>query len=188
MASDHEIALAFIARRQAQRSMTAAKWSHHLSLDLGWMNPGLARSFVDAAVRGGLLAPEGDQLRLLIDPQLVEVPRGFRPKADAVPTPPSGAAASSKPAPDSAPMPEPDLFLSWVTRIAAQRGLTREHVLGQVAALQESLAGLLTAEAAVLLLAKRNGADVATAAAAAEAAMLRPSRRGAAAPAPAGTR
>jgi hypothetical protein len=185
MPSDHEVALAFVARRQASRSMTAAKWSHHLSLDLGWMNPGQARSFIDAAVRGGLLAPDGEagHLRLLIDPQLIEVPRGFRPKADAVaPTAAAGPRAESG---ASAALPEPDLFLSWVTKLAAQRGTTREQVLGQVATLQESMAGLLTAEAAVLLLARRNGVDVAAAAEAAEAAMVRPSRRGAAARAPA---
>src|ERR687891_481157 len=83
MPSDHEVALAFIARRQAARVMSAARWSHILSLELGWMNPGQARAFVDAAVRAGLLAADGDQLRLVVDPHLVEVPRGFRPKADA---------------------------------------------------------------------------------------------------------
>lgn len=82
MPSDHEIALAFIARRQASRAMSAARWCHLLSLELGWMNPGQARAFVDGAVRAGILAVDGEHLRLVIDPQAVEVPRGFRPKPD----------------------------------------------------------------------------------------------------------
>src|SRR5688500_1207975 len=138
MASDHEVALAFIARRQAQRAMSAARWCHLLSLELGWMNPGQARAFVDGAVRAGLLAPDGDALRLVVDPHAVEVPRGFRPKPDA-------AASASASAPGSAAgaavPPEPDPFLAWLARLAAHTGKTREQVLGQVAQLQESMGG-----------------------------------------------
>lgn len=183
--SDVEVALAFIARRQARTAMPANRWCHLLSLELGWMNPGQARAFVERAVRAGLLAEDGADLRLVVDPTRVEVPRGFRPKPDAE------AAATAGPAkggnPDAAAPTEPDPFLGWVARIAAQRGLTREQVLGQVASLQDSMGGLLTAEAAVLLLARKNGLDVQAAAKAAADRMLRPSRAGTPAPAPAGT-
>lgn len=197
--SDHEIALAFIARRQASRAMTASRWSHFLSLEMGWMNPGQARVFVDAAVRAGLLAPDGEALRLVIDPQAVEVPRGFRPKADAPASAPSpakpspvsfasGVPVSTGPAATPPATPEADPFLAWVARLAADRRGTREQVLGQVAQLQEEMGGLLTAEAAVLLLARRSGMDVREAATAAAAAMVRPRRPGTAPPAPAGNR
>jgi hypothetical protein len=174
--SDVEIALAFVARRQARTAMPANRWCHLLSLELGWMNPGQARAFVDRAVRAGLLAEDGADLRLVVDPAKVEVPRGFRPKPDA-----------EAAAPEAQPQAEPDPFLAWVARIAAQRGLTREQVLGQVAALQDSMGGLLTAEAAVLLLARRNGLDVQAAARSAVDRMLRPSPGGTRAPGPAGT-
>lgn len=204
MASDHEVALAFVARRQAQRAMTASRWSHLLSLEMGWMNPGQARAFVEAAVRAGLLAPDGDLLRLVIDPQAVEVPRGFRPKpeAAAAPAPPASPASPASPspagqAPGAVPVapapapapPEPDPFLAWLARLAAHTGKTREQVLGQVAQLQESMGGLLTAEAAVLVLARRAGLVVAEAARkAADALVSPPARGGARGPAAAGSR
>jgi hypothetical protein len=191
LGSDVEVALAFVARRQARAAMPANRWCHLLSLELGWMNPGQARAFVDRAVRAGLLAEDGADLRLVVDPARVEVPRGFRPKPDAEAAPPqaaAGAAAAGDGAASGPALePEPDPFLGWVARIAAARGLTREQVLGQVAALQESMGGLLTAEAAVLLLARRNGLDVQAAAKAAADRMLRPAPGGGPAPARAGT-
>jgi hypothetical protein len=180
VSSDVEVALAFVARRQARVAMPANRWCHLLSLELGWMNPGQARAFVDRAVRAGLLAEDGPDLRLVVDPARVEVPRGFRPKPDAEPAP--------APASPSAAPPEPDPFLGWVARIAAARGLTREQVLGQVSALQDSMGGLLTAEAAVLLLARRNGLDVQAAAKAAADRMVKPSPAGEPGPAPASSR
>lgn len=171
-----EVALAFVARREAKAAMSAARWAHLLSFELGWMNPGQARAFVQRAIAAGLLAEEGDALRLVLDPQSIQVPRGFKPDPQALPPA----------APPAAKAPEPDLFLGWVARLAAHHGSTREHVLGRVAALQERMGGLVTAEAAVLLLAREAGLDVAKAARLAEAS-LRPNRGAAAAPAPAGT-
>lgn len=173
--SDLEAALAFVARREAKRALSAARWAHVLSFELGWMNPGLARAFVQRAVAAGLLTPEGDGLRFVLDPAAIEVPRSFRPDPEAM-----GA-----PAAPSAAAPEPDVFLGWVARLAAHHGATREHILGRVAAVQERMGGLLTAEAAVLMLARDAGLDVAKAARQAEAA-LRPGRGAAPAPAPAG--
>jgi hypothetical protein len=191
--SDLEIAFAFIARRQASKAMSASRWSHMLSLEMGWMNPGQARAFVERGVRAGLLAPDGEVLRLVIDPQAVEVPRGFRPKADAgagdraaagvgaaqPQAPGTGTPTSTTPASAAGPSAPPpaDPFLAWVAKVAAHRGLTREQVLAQVEATQTELGGLLTAEAAVLLLARRNGLDVADAArSASEALHAKPSR------------
>lgn len=196
MNSDLEIALAFIARRQAAKAMSASRWSHMLSLEMGWMNPGQARAFVDRAERAGLLAPDGDALRLVIDPTTVEVPRGFRPRPDAeaaaspgasaaaapgapasAGAPPNAKGGAASPAPAAAPAAPADPFLAWVAKVAAARGLTRDQVLGQVATTQEHMGGLLTAEAAVLLLARRNGLDVEAAARAGEAGLqARPSR------------
>ncbi|MEA3136584.1 MAG: hypothetical protein QOC71_865 [Thermoplasmata archaeon] len=190
MSSDLEIALAFIARRQATKAMSASRWSHMLSLEMGWMNPGQARAFVERAVRAGILAPDGELMRLVIDPTKVEVPRGFRPRAEAeagtegaaAPAVPPKSTASAPPgatAPTAAAAAAPpaDPFLGWVAKVATARGLTRDQVLGQVAATQGEMGGLLTAEAAVLLLARRNGLDVAEAAATAAAALqAQPSR------------
>lgn len=176
MSGEMEVALAFIARREARLSMTAARWAHVLCFELGWMNPGQARAFVQRAIASGLLAPDGELMRFVLDPAGVQVPRGFKPNADALPAP----------AAPSAPQPEPDLFLGWVARLAAHHGAPREHILGRVAAVQERMGGMLTAEAAALWLAREAGMDVAEAARKAEAS-LRPGRAAAQAPARAGT-
>lgn len=175
--SDLEVALAFVARREAKPVATASRWAHLLSFELGWMNPGQARAFVQRAVASGLLAAEGDSLRLVIDPATVTVPRGFRPDPSALPAPATPSAAA----------PEPDLFLGWVARLAAHNALTREQVLGKVAAVQERMGGLLTAEAAVLILAREAGLEVSIAARKALASFM-PNLPAAPAPAPAGTR
>jgi hypothetical protein len=73
---------------------------------------------------------------------------------------------------------EPDRFLAWVARLASQRGMTREQVLGEVALVQEGMGGLLTAEAAVLVLARRLGVDVAAEAGAAATDLLTASQAG----------
>ena len=174
MTSDFEVAFAFIARRQATKAMSASRWSHMLSLELGWMNPGQARTFVERGVNAGFLTPDGETLRLVIDPSSVEVPRGFKPNPDASASTPGTPTASSA----SSTVPAPaDPFLGWVAKVAAQRGLTRDQILGQVATTQEEMGGLLTAEAAVLVLARRNGLDVADAARAAqESLQAKPSR------------
>jgi hypothetical protein len=185
VSSDHEVALAFIARRQASKTMTASRWSHMLSLEMGWMNPGQARAFVERAVQAGLLAADGDRLVLVIDPATVEVPRGFRPRPEAAAEAPSaggvapgaGAGTSGPASSGPAAAAPPDPFLAWLAKLAADRGLTRDQVLAQVAQTQEQMGGLLTAEAAVLLLARRNGLDVADASRLAEAGLhAQPSR------------
>jgi hypothetical protein len=174
VSSDLEVALAFVARRQASKAMSAARWSHLLSLELGWMNPGQARAFVERAQRAGLLAPDGESLRLVIDPAAVEVPRGFRPRPDAEGTEPSksngggGSTATEPAAATPAASPPGDPFLAWLAKLAAHLEVPRDQVLAQVAAEQERMGGLLTAEAALLLVARRNGLDVAEAARAAE--------------------
>ncbi|MEK6975703.1 MAG: DUF2240 family protein [Candidatus Thermoplasmatota archaeon] len=175
MSGEVEVALAFIARREARAAMTAARWAHVLCFELGWMNPGQARAFVQRAIASGLLAPDGDLMRFVLDPAGVQVPRGFKPDPLAI------VAASA-----SAPAPEPDLFLGWVARLAAHHAVPREHILGRVAAVQERMGGMLTAEAAALWLARDAGMDVAEAARAAAQA-LKPGRAAAQAPAPAGT-
>ncbi len=171
--SDLEVALAFVVRREAKSAASAARWAHLLSFGLGWMNPGQARAFVQRAVAAGLLAQEGEHLRFVLDAHAIEVPRGFRPDPEALPAPAAPAAAP----------PEPDLFLGWVARLAAHHGQAREQVLGRVAAVQERMGGLLTAEAAVLLLARDAGMDVAAAARKALAGLM---PGGAEAPGPAG--
>lgn len=174
MSGEVEVAFAFIAKREARLSMTAARWAHVLCFELGWMNPGQARAFVQRAIASGLLTPDGELMRFVLDPATVQVPRGFKPDPAAI-----------APAAPTAPVPEPDLFLGWVARLSAHHGAPREHILGRVAAVQERMGGMLTAEAAALWLARDAGLDVAQAARAAEQ-ELKPNRGAAPTPARAG--
>ncbi len=161
--------------------MPESRWAHVLSFELGWMNPGQARAFVERARKAGLLEPDGEALRLRVDPAEVEVPRGFKPDPEAMPeavTPapggPSGPNAASA----------PDLFTAWLLRVAEATGRTREHVLGEVAARQERLGGLLAADAALLWIAADAGLDVREAATEALSGLAVKGSTRAAAPAP----
>ncbi len=139
---DVERALAFVALRRGRTTLPEADWRNILSLDLGWMPPGQAASFVARAVAAGTLWPDGDALRLAFDPATVEVPFGFRPRAEAQPE--SGQ----------------DPFAGWVQRLATHLGVATPQVMEQVAARQAALGGLLTALAALLWLAAEAGLDV----------------------------
>lgn len=136
-------ALAFVAKRQGSRDMPAAAWAHVLSLELGWMSPGQAKAFVARAEAAGHLVA-GDALRLAVDPDTVDIPRGFRPEPDAVMEGPD----------------QGDPFLEWVNRLAKQS--SRSDVLAAIATRQET--HLLDAMSAVLMLAQEAGLDVTAAA------------------------
>lgn len=181
MASEVEMGLAFVARREGRRSMPASRWAMVLSLDLGWMPPAAAHAFVARGIEAALLRPDGDDLRLAVDPATVEIPRGFRPGAQpaavaaqahrvtsAGPSSvgaPAAAASGGGPAVAAAsPAPVVDPFLDWVDRLATHNRIERRQVLEQVNAVQEQMGGHLSAIAALLWLASRAGLDVRAAA------------------------
>lgn len=149
---DVEAALAFVASRQARRSLRAQEWAHVLSLDLAWMAPGQARQFVERAQAAGLLAPDGEALRLTFDPASVRVPPLFRPRPDAAPE----AAVAAAP---------PDSFVAWLDAYGRHAGCDRAEALRRVAQRQEEAKGLLTADVALLWIAAEAGLDVRGAAA-----------------------
>jgi len=157
-AVEAEAAFAFVARRQGAPSMPPSRWEHLLSLEMGWMTPGQAKTYVQRALEAGVLVEEGGELRMRRDPRSVEVPRGFRPDPGAVMERPEAPA---------------DPFLGWVDRVAEARGQDRAAVLEEVARRQDRLHGLLDAQAAVLRLAHEAGLDVAEAARAAEQGLRR---------------
>jgi hypothetical protein len=149
---DVEAALAFVATRQARRAMPAQEWVHVLSFGLGWMAPAQARQLVERAQAAGLLAPDGDALRLTLDPAAVPIPPLFRPRPDAEPE----AGAPAAPA---------DSFVTWLDAYSRHAGCDRAEALRRVARRQEEVHGLLTADAALLWVASEAGLDVRSAAA-----------------------
>lgn len=148
---DVEAALAFVAHRQARRAMPRSQWLHVLSFDLGWMSPAQATPFLERAVAAGLLAEEDGQLRLTVDPTMVAVPPLFRPRPDAQPERREGAPAA-------------DGFVTWLDTYTRHAGCDRAEALRRVASRQEQMHGLLTAEVALLWIAKEAGLDVRAAA------------------------
>jgi len=149
---DAEAAFAFVATRQARRSMRPEEWVHVMSFDLGWMAPAQARALVAAAQETGLLEADGEALRLAVDPATIQVPTLFRPRPDARPEPRAAA-------------PPPDGFVAWLGTYERHAGCDRAEALRRVAHRQEELHGLLTGEAALLWLAAEAGLDVRSAAA-----------------------
>lgn len=156
--SDARIAFAFVARRQGRRAMQESEWVHILSLELGWMSPAQARGYVAAALAGAVLAAEDGGLALTFDPNSIDVPRGFRP-APALSSEENGETSQAVPATD----PD-DLFLIWLGKLGAATGEQRDAVLARVATVQERMGGMITAEAALLWLARDAGLDVRSAA------------------------
>lgn len=82
-------------------------------------------------------------------------------------TPPSEAGAAPPSGPTAGPGPQEDRSTTWLHRVGEATGKDRAAVLAAVAARQEEFHGLLSSEAALLLLAKEAGLDVREAAAAA---------------------
>lgn len=151
---DLESALAFVARREGTIRMPLARWALVLSLDLGWMSPTQAKEFVGRAHAAGILQGE-EVAELRLDVNQVPVPPRFRPD----PT----ARAESHPAPMAANAVDHS-FLAWVDRYAKAANCDRGQALQRVAALQDRLGGMLTADVAVLWLAREAGLDVGSAA------------------------
>lgn len=85
---------------------------------------------------------------------------------DAGPAP--GGARDRAEGASGTPSPGDDPFLVWVAAVADAKDMDRAAVLAEVAALQERMGGLLTAEVAVLVLAREADLDVTEAARAAQ--------------------
>lgn len=146
-AARQEMALAFglVAQRQGRDFLPAGTWINVLSLDLGWMAPGLARAYVERALAGGVLVEREGLVGLPLRRE-THPPLGFRPDPHADP-------GSDR----------VDPFAQWLALVAQRTQRTREHILADVATLQRRFGGWLTAEAALLLLARENGLDTAAA-------------------------
>ncbi len=152
--------------------MPTSRWRHVLSLELGWMAPGLAGRYIDACRAAGLLEVDGEELRLTFDAKTIPIPRGFRPDPLQLPPASDGALPAT---PAAAPMgaeggpPETsegdDLFGSWLPKIAAARGEDLGATMAAMEALQAKAGGLLHAEAAILVMGAAAGLDVKAAAA-----------------------
>lgn len=103
--------LSFAFRRKGDQVMPANGLRMLLAFDLNWFAPADAKRLVERALEGGLLAQEGDDLRLLFDRNGVEVPVGFRPTHAVLdePIPEKPRSAAPPPAAPAAPAMRPEL-------------------------------------------------------------------------------
>jgi len=108
-----------------------------LSLDRGWFSPDQAKRLVDVAASEGLLERDGDALVTTFDPGGVDVPADF--------------------APDEALLRERSTFERLLASIT-DAGIEKRTAVADVNRLQADLG--LTVEAAAVVYARREGADV----------------------------
>jgi len=108
-----------------------------LSLDRDWFSPDQAKRLVDVATGRGLLRREDDDLVPTFDPDGVEIPNGF--------------------VPDEALLRDPSPF-EMVLDALVSAGYEKRAAVGEINALQRELG--VTAEAAAVVYARRQGVDV----------------------------
>lgn len=159
-----------------------------MSLTLGWTKPSRAVNLLERGVNAALLDEEDGTYQAAFDPSEVDIPFGFDP-SDELFEPPSGSPASETEAPaaetetepaaeagdqtGTAPeQTEPDeppaagagaadgILDELLESIASELEGGRKRAVATVNAKQEEMGGLVTLDAAALLVAKEKGIDV----------------------------
>lgn len=131
--------VAYVFRRQGRDRMARNEFKQLLSFRLNWYPPAQASQLLERAVQAGLLAAEGDEVRLGFPAEQVELPVHFRGTARALEEPLPGHG----PTPGGGALPPSDPVLE--DRVRALRELAR---------------GTLSEDAARLLAMRERGLDV----------------------------
>lgn len=145
-----------------------------MSLTLNWTKPSKAANLIDRGVDAGLLEREDDRIQARFDPQAIDVPFGFQPDEELfepieAPEPATGDETESTDEPGaeaSQPTQRLDeaegspILERVIDRIATSLEGEREQAVAAVNAKQEALGGLVTLDAAALLVARERGLDV----------------------------
>ncbi|HLF07515.1 MAG TPA: DUF2240 family protein [Thermoplasmata archaeon] len=134
-------AVAFIFNREGTRRMARRDMTLAAAMDLHWFGPQDAERLVDAALRGGLLLENGGKLELTFDPTTVAMPVDFRPGRAIL----AGGSAE-------------DVVLRVAEQISRLKGIERVELLRRINS--RAKAGNIEAEAAALLVAAEEAADV----------------------------
>lgn len=186
MSSQTEQALALLFRRFRESEVAENELVKVMSLTLNWTKPSRAKHLLDRGVNAGLLERDDETYAARFDPTAVDVPFGFSPDAslfepvdvvdedetsapeadatDAVAEEDPTASAAEAEARSQAPEDEAEAgspLDRLLDRIAAGLEGGRNRAVARVNAKQEALGGLVTLDAAALLVAKEHGLDVA---------------------------
>lgn len=160
--SDLVRSVAFVFRRKGADALAPHDFTNVLSFDLRWFSPSDAKRVLALATERGLLVAEGALVRPSFAADAVEMPVNFRPGPETLDEP---AAATVPPAAPARPWqllpgdPEPEDGL--LARAADAAGLAPEALRREAEHEREKSAGLLTLEAAAVLVLARRGHDVA---------------------------
>lgn len=175
--SDSELrdALAYVYRREGGDPIPAEELGNRVSFDLRWFSPGEARAFVERVRAADLVEETDEGLVPTFDPEAVDLPVSFTPDLDLDPVeetvaPDTGGddgtgtrTGADPDAADGDPGEEGrggDLVGRVAEALAEATEWTRAEAEREIAAEAERLGGLVTDEAAALMLARKRGLEI----------------------------
>lgn len=184
MAGELRQALALLYKRIGERTASETDLTKVMSLTLNWAKPSQAPHLLARGVNAGLLDKQEDIFTVTFEPDAIEIPFGFKPSedlfsevempADTVSSPPDGPAdegqdegepptepEAAKPPPATGQRPVLEELLD---EVAEHLEGGRKAAIAKVNARQDELEGMVTLDAAALIVAAEHGVAVAQAA------------------------
>lgn len=172
--SDLRDALAYVYRREGGAPIPAEELGNRVSFDLRWFSPGEARAFVERVRAADLVEETGEGLVPTFDPGEVDLPVSFTPDLDldpveetVAPEPGEGGGGGTGPGgadgegdPPAGGAGEGDLVGRVAEALAEATEWTRAEAGREIAAERDRLGGLVTDEAAALMLARNRGLEI----------------------------
>ncbi len=136
MDREREYLVATPFKKRDKKVLKISDFVFAISLDLKWGPPEKVRALLQEAADAGIVRIEGDYVHAAFDEGEAEVPVGFVPSKDE------------------------DFFDKGVRLIVSATGMGRKEVISMVNERQDSLQGLVSLDAATLLVAREMGIDV----------------------------
>jgi hypothetical protein len=137
-----ETSLAVLFKRKGKNVLTEAELIMSVSLDFRWFTPREAQTFLDIAIKRGLLTRTEDFLKPSFDYKDIDAPLSFRPSKDVL----------------TGDKEEVSLFAQLIQLISDKGGIKKRDVVARVNRTQERLG--VDVEVAAVLVAKDLGIDV----------------------------
>ena len=137
--SDLEMAVARAFQLRGKARLNRTEFTFALSYDLKWLTPDESKDLLEAAIDRGLIKEEGDKLIPTFNVKGVVVPADFKPGKDV--------------------LEEKSLFDRTLDLLASV-GIDRTTALEMIGKKQKDYGGLITPEAAALIIAKEKNLNV----------------------------
>jgi len=137
-----ETSLAVLFKRKGKSVITDTELVFTVSLDFRWFTPKEAQTFLDVAIKRGLLTRTEEFLKPSFDYKDIEAPLSFRPSKDVL----------------TGDKEELSLFAQLIQSISEKGGLKKRDAVARVNRTQEHLG--VDVEVAAVVVAKDLGIDV----------------------------